>query len=636
MCSIEEMMLFLCSFSVLHISGQSGWKSPSASLARWAVCCCGFLLSVNPAFSASLSGSFTTLPPGANVNLTSEGLLDWAHWGMSVPDDFNHRAGAAQQISNFMLIGEAEVLQFEDNATGYSWSDGTPTIEGNNQTAGIYVSGLDNGFEVSASADTTVRTLKLYVGAYAARMRFEASLSDGSAPGYVDTSFANPSDGPNAVFTLAFSAGSSGQQLVVRLTVAEELDASANVTLQAAVLREAAPLIELVRPANGAIFFNAASGLEFRTSTLAPNSIPSDQVRLFLNGRDVSNDLSVTGSALSRTGSLARLQADVLYDAQIVVTDDSGRGATNRFRFDTFTLAGTVVIEAEDYNYGNGVCEDGALTIDPVAGALFQDIPPATGFDTAGSQIGGLQANGTRLGYVGAVGLPEVDFSDSTGTPGLYRSCDLIETQVSPDLPRERHVSVGVPDYHVEGLQPGEWMNYTRTTSGRYHAYLRAAALAERIVQLERVTSNPGRPDQQTEILGTFTVPRAGLLIALSYMTLMDESGQPAVLNLSGAQTLRLTAVDAADDVNLNYLVLAPAESAVAQPVILTHPALSATEFSVSFQSESGFVYTLEWREKLDGSAWQELLPAVTGDGTVKTISRPYSSVTGFYRVIAR
>ena len=231
--------------------------------------------------------------------------------------------------------------------------------------------------------------------------------------------------------------------------------------------------------------------------------------------------------------------------------------------------------------------------------------------------------------------MPEVDFSDTAGTPGPYRSCDLIETQESPDLARERHVSAGVDDYEVTGLQSEEWMNYTRTFAGRYYAYLRAAALAERVVRLERVVSDPTKPDQQTEVLGTFSVPRTGLLIALGYVTLTDASGNPAVLNLTGVQTLRLVAADAADDLNLNYMVFAPAGSAVPQPV-LTSPTLSGGDFSVSFQSQAGFVYTLELKESLGDASWQQLLPTVSGDGTVKTISRPGSSAMGFYRLVAR
>lgn len=601
--------------------------------ARGLLCCWWALSPVLSAQAASLSGSFTTLPPGANINLTAEGLLDWAHWGMTGPEDFNHRANTSQQITNFTVIGEAEVLQFGDNATGYSWSDGTPVMEGNNETSGIYVSGQDIGFELSVPADTTVRTLKLYVGAYAARMKFEASLSDNSAPTYVETNFANESDGPNAVFTIGFAAGSSGQSLIIKFTVLEDLGGG-NVTLQAAVLREAAPLIELVHPANGSIFYSSAKGIEIRASTLAPNSIPASAVHLFLNGVDVSANSLVAGTEVNRTLTFNGLSPDILYDGQVIVADDLGRGATNRFRFDTFSLAGSILIEAEDYNYSDGVCEGGSLTVNPTVGGRYQTNLTASGFAATGSIVGGLQSNGTRLGYVEAVGLPDVDYSDPTGTPGPYRSCDMIGTETSPDLPRDRHVSAGVSDYQVTDLQPDEWMNYTRAFGGRYHVYLRAAALAERTVRLERVLSDPSQPNQQTEVLGFFTVPRSGLLIALSYVTLADASGNPVALTLDGIQTLRLVAVDAQNDLDLNYFVLAPAASTAQSNLI--NPMMSGGNFSVSFQSESGFNYTLEMKVRLEDPSWQQLPPPVAGDGTLKTISRPASGATGFYRLVAQ
>jgi len=46
-----------------------------------------------------------------------------------------------------------------------------------------------------------------------------------------------------------------------------------NVTLQSAVLREAAPIVSLQVPANGSIFNRASAGLLFTASTIAPFSI---------------------------------------------------------------------------------------------------------------------------------------------------------------------------------------------------------------------------------------------------------------------------------------------------------------------------------------------------------------------------
>ena len=65
---------------------------------------------------------------------------------------------------------------------------------------------LGNGFQITVPADTTQRTLKLYIGLWSAQGRLEVSLSDGSAAPYVDTSLTNSSATSNRVYTLTYKA----------------------------------------------------------------------------------------------------------------------------------------------------------------------------------------------------------------------------------------------------------------------------------------------------------------------------------------------------------------------------------------------------------------------------------------------
>jgi hypothetical protein len=136
----------------------------------------------------------------------------------------------------------ANAYQFADNYNGYSWIDGTPEARVTNTTTGVWCYGIPaigTGFEFFVPADTTPRTLKVYVGAFAARGQFEATLSDGSAPAYLDNSLANMTgtgNGPSGIYTLNYSAGSSGQTLRIRWTVQLGFRANANVTLQAAAM----------------------------------------------------------------------------------------------------------------------------------------------------------------------------------------------------------------------------------------------------------------------------------------------------------------------------------------------------------------------------------------------------------------
>src|SRR5215207_4736822 len=156
-----------------------------------------------PDAAGSLRGRFTSPPTPRTVNLTPEGVLDWAHWGNGGAQVFDHKAGVAQQISNFTRIGTSSTNWLNDNPTHFSWTDGTPTASVSDTQTGVWVlSG--NGFEFTAPADTAVRTLKVYVGVWSAQGRLEASLSDGSAPDYVDDSMLNTSATTNGVYTISY------------------------------------------------------------------------------------------------------------------------------------------------------------------------------------------------------------------------------------------------------------------------------------------------------------------------------------------------------------------------------------------------------------------------------------------------
>ena len=186
----------------------------------------------------SISGS-TSFSPTGLIDLTSEGLLDWAHWGLSGPTSFNHKASATQSISNFTPIGTGAVGWFADNSTTCSWTDGTPTQIASNTANGINVNGaVGNGLQITVPADTNLRTLKLYVGAWYAQGKLEASLSDGSSPTYVDSSFNGNAGGTFGVYTVNYKAGSTGQTMKIRFTILNQyFSPNGNLAWKAATLR---------------------------------------------------------------------------------------------------------------------------------------------------------------------------------------------------------------------------------------------------------------------------------------------------------------------------------------------------------------------------------------------------------------
>ncbi|RPJ49544.1 MAG: hypothetical protein EHM23_36585, partial [Acidobacteria bacterium] len=145
-------------------------------------------ITVNPG-NGLLTGSMAASP--ASVNLTSEGTMDWAHWGLAAATSFNHKAAVTSAISNYTSVGSAVAQRLQKNSTTYSWTGGTPTVTATNTPNGVWVMGLGNGFQISAPADTTKRTLKLYLGVWAAQGKLEATLSDGSAAAFADISLVN-------------------------------------------------------------------------------------------------------------------------------------------------------------------------------------------------------------------------------------------------------------------------------------------------------------------------------------------------------------------------------------------------------------------------------------------------------------
>ena len=209
--------------------------------------------------NATLTGRMLNSPPPAIVSLTTEGILDWAHWGNGSAQAFDHKNGVTQQISNYTLIGTNPAQSLVDNPTGFSWTDGTPTPSATNVTNGIYVNGLGNGFQFTLPADTNVKTLRIYVGVWKARGRLEASLSDGSTPAFIDTSLSNAAGTSNGIYTIGFAAASAGQTLTIKYTVQADYHPFGNVTLESATLTNGAdpdqfPIVNISDPPDEATF----------------------------------------------------------------------------------------------------------------------------------------------------------------------------------------------------------------------------------------------------------------------------------------------------------------------------------------------------------------------------------------------
>ena len=181
-------------------------------------------------------GSLTGLSevPPATLNLTSEGVSDWVHWGLGSSTNIHRKASVSKKISNYTRLGTNYPVRFGDARVAYSWSDGTPTVSLSGTKTGIYFSGAGNGYQITVPADTTEKTFKIYLGSAKARGRLEASLSDGSVSPYV-TFVENLTGAIDRVVTIKYRAATKPASLIVKYTLE---GSSGNITLQAATLSQ--------------------------------------------------------------------------------------------------------------------------------------------------------------------------------------------------------------------------------------------------------------------------------------------------------------------------------------------------------------------------------------------------------------
>ena len=187
----------------------------------------------SPGRSYGMLGGSVDSPP-ANIDLDREGLRDWAHWGLDTASCFNRKAGITEQIGSLTLLGRRAPGRFTDARVDYSWFEGRPTSRVTWTTTGIYFKNIGNGYQIRVPASTSNKTLKIYLGGYKAKGRFEAFLTDDSVAPYV-VYIDNPNGIIDRVITLNFAA--SGQaDLIIRYALEDDYRSGGNITLQAITL----------------------------------------------------------------------------------------------------------------------------------------------------------------------------------------------------------------------------------------------------------------------------------------------------------------------------------------------------------------------------------------------------------------
>ncbi len=207
----------------------------------------------------SILGSLATT--GGSVNLSTVGSEDWAIWGYAgggtstslAPDVRKTGGSAIDDLTDiqFTPAPRRGIGQFPaENPFTFDWTGGFPVTAATGARGGLQHDGqptppgtINDGFSFTVPADMTTRTLRVYVSAHWATGRLTATLSDGSAPAYVNSGVVGTRvpEGGNApgVYTITYSAGSAGEGLNVEWieTVADDPSTGTdNVALYAVAL----------------------------------------------------------------------------------------------------------------------------------------------------------------------------------------------------------------------------------------------------------------------------------------------------------------------------------------------------------------------------------------------------------------
>ena len=100
------------------------------------------------------------------------------------------------------------------------------------------------------------------------------------------------------------------------------------------------------------------------------------------------------------------------------------------------------------------------------------------------------------------------------------------------------------------------------------------------------LVDTPTSQSQTISPLGTFSVSATGA--SYRFVPLSDNQGRTAIVELSGRQTLRLTAVDANENVDLNYFMLVPAEAVSEPTAVNLQVAEEGGQIQISWDGDGG------------------------------------------------
>ncbi len=390
---------------------------------------------------------------------------------------------------------------------------------------------------------------------------------------------------------MSADAGVTVVQLTPQIILSVNVNGSHGKSLHASLSysNSVLPILSNITP-NGTTLFQSTNTFAFNVASGV--GVSSNDVVVILNGVSVTN-LVFNGSTNNWNINYPHLHPNTTYTAIVTVTDANGNIATATVAFDTFNAA-NYTWEAEDFDYGGGHFIDGPQT------NAYAGLSASTNIDTH-----------------------QVNFA---GTD-LYRPNGM-DTEINGDTIRSQYNATGRSDYSIGYFSPGAWANYTRRyPAGSYNVYARlASGGGATTCTFSQVTGGWGTTVQTTNLLGTFSVANSAWE-SYNYVPLKDSAGNLAVVSFNGStNTLRLGRPNtASSDCNANFLVLVP--------VFALNAIQTGTNVAISFPTQSGFNYQVQYKINLSDAVWNSL-GIFAGDNSVKSVNDPNIFSTRFYRVL--
>ena len=375
----------------------------------------------------------------------------------------------------------------------------------------------------------------------------------------------------------------------------------------------ASPLANTATAAASAVPRDAKVRLTIEDFSTAVNS---STVKLSFDGVDVTSTATVnkTADTTTVTYTPSLLAGGSTHTCELRYADN-GTPPLTQTNSATFTVSaaigtpGQFLIEAEDFDHDGGQAVVGASTM-PYLGGAYAGLGAKLGIDYADSDAADSFPYRPSLTNLvnGANANVNMDQQLDAGTLDVVRADAWTLTA----------------NYKIGWAGVGNWYNYTRTFPP--NTYQVWAALSHDPTDglrgsLSQVTAGVGTTNQTVVALGTFDAPTSGAWGTDNLVQMKDSGGNPAVISLSGVQTVRFNASSG----DYNYLLFVPGVA----PLRFNAPTISGNTITISW---TGGTATLQQANGLTGNQndWSDVAPQPAGNTFMVT---PAATGWKFYRL---